>query len=570
MDDEARASRQKALAEKRRRLEEIKARRARGGGPASGGSSAGAAQPPSSSPKASGAGLDSYIDELLKAPPAVASAAPGVAEAQGREVAPTPAPVGNASGGDSEAATTTDVEQQQQQPAEGEQPALSPRISVETYEIAVQCEEDDFPPPSLVDEDEPPERDDDSDNDEEDEGGESGPGSPRRLSQSSSRDGTTSAALTSAVAEELTAEERSKVLSSQRFGSFLSTAGRRVERLLGSSDPSASSVLKGSGWGALDFTGDHVRDDDDESSTKRQKSKVAEESYAKGGYFDARSTYEYQPWTAGRHVTDVQWCPGHAEWVLAGYGTSDPSRSHAEPSGGANPLSPKRGATSTGGVSAVRHLSPHDPSSSSLTSPPGSVRPAGMAAIYNLSMPTRPEHVFAAGCPILHTRFHPSEHPRLVLGGGTNGQLYVWDARVGRYPVQRSGAGGHDRTMVGMAVMGSGATARVVTADSDGLVKYWSAGSLREPEETVKVGANLSCLDVLPGSAGTEGVVCGDERGGLHAIFAGTGRDGGGGAGSSRRVVRRVHPGGVVTPPGEGSWPTRPPRRRLSWGTTES
>ena len=175
-----------------------------------------------------------------------------------------------------------------------------------------------------------------------------------------------------------------------------------------------------------------------------------------------------------------------------------------------------------------------------------------MAAIYNLSMPTRPEHVFAAGCPILHTRFHPSEHPRLVLGGGTNGQLYVWDARVGRYPVQRSGAGGHDRTMVGMAVMGSGATARVVTADSDGLVKYWSAGSLREPEETVKVGANLSCLDVLPGSAGTEGVVCGDERGGLHAIFAGTGRDGGGGAGSSRRVVRRVHPGGVLAPAGEG------------------
>ncbi len=161
------------------------------------------------------------------------------------------------------------------------------------------------------------------------------------------------------------------------------------------------------------------------------------------------------------------------------------------------------------------------------------------------------------------------EHPKLILGGGTSGQVLVWDARVGRYPVQRSsiGSGGHDVELVGMKVLGGGgsevessgiaatgggslSTCKLVTASSDGLVNYWSVSNLRDPVESVKVDANLSCLDVLQYGS-NEGVVCGDERGGMHAIFASSGRDGssgggaGGGGASSKRVVRTIHPGGI-------------------------
>jgi hypothetical protein len=57
MDEETRSARQKAIAEKKRRLEEIKARR-----------NAGAASlPPAGDASASAGGnLDEYIDELLK------------------------------------------------------------------------------------------------------------------------------------------------------------------------------------------------------------------------------------------------------------------------------------------------------------------------------------------------------------------------------------------------------------------------------------------------------------------------------------------------------------------------
>ncbi len=163
-------------------------------------------------------------------------------------------------------------------------------------------------------------------------------------------------------------------------------------------------------------------------------------------------------------------------------------------------------------------------------------------AIYNLSMPNRPEHLFCAGCPILRCRFHPTKGPRLVVGGGSSGQILVWDARAGRYPVQRSSAagGGHDRELVGIRVIGGhGIASMLVIASSDGRVNYWSASNLREPSDSVVIDANLSCLEVLHGVS--EGLICGDERGGLHAVLPG--RDG---TGSSKSVVRVTHTGGVL------------------------
>jgi dynein intermediate chain len=54
-----------------------------------------------------------------------------------------------------------------------------------------------------------------------------------------------------------------------------------------------------------------------------------------------------------------------------------------------------------------------------------------------LAMPTRPEHIFTCGSPVLSCRFHPTE-PALVVGGCQSGQVVVWDVRAGRLPVQRS------------------------------------------------------------------------------------------------------------------------------------
>lgn len=52
-------------------------------------------------------------------------------------------------------------------------------------------------------------------------------------------------------------------------------------------------------------------------------------------------------------------------------------------------------------------------------------------------MPSRPEHIFTCGSPVLQAKFHPTE-PNLVIGACHSGQVVVWDVRSGRLPVQRS------------------------------------------------------------------------------------------------------------------------------------
>ncbi|EED91367.1 cytoplasmic dynein intermediate chain-like protein [Thalassiosira pseudonana CCMP1335] len=207
---------------------------------------------------------------------------------------------------------------------------------------------------------------------------------------------------------------------------------------------------------------------------RRNKKSQQEAPYQQGGFFTTKSTYEFARLTQGRDVTDIEWCPSHKEWVLASY----------------NSVSVGLGGGGGGGGS-------------------------GIISIYNLLMPERPEHIFCSGCPILHSQFHPTEHPKLVLGGASSGQILVWDARVGRYPVQRSSvtSGGHDCELVGMKVLsdggaagggagGSMSTSKLVTASSDGKINYWSVSNLREPVEYVTVNANLSFVRTLYSGGG--------------------------------------------------------------------
>lgn len=615
-DDETRAARQKALAEKKRRLEEIKARRRGGAGDAGSGSGKGGG----------GASLDDYIDGLLKSStPGLGLASPSVESSPAPAVAA--AEVGESSSSAAQAAGETQPSPQNLKNETSDAGAASaatagtaaspaatavggtfqPPSQVETFEIAIQTEEDDFPPPSLVDEDEPPSAIDDDEKDD----GTSPDGDDsnalRKLSENVHSPGTQLGRDVSIDVRELSPEEKNDILASPSFHQFLSTASKRVERLLGASDEGLLyGILSGKGWGggSVDFTVDYARegedsdddgefDDDDQDEDvdlaagvtngqpkrrrrNRNKSKSSpREAYQTGGFFTAKATYSFPRWTQGRHVTDVEWCPSHKEWVLASYNSVSYRRGNLV-SGDGEGIKEALSKFTTD--PATRYLSPREPSSSFLGIPTGTnqynyasannngnIPNQGLVAIYNLTMPTRPEHIFCSGCPILHSQFHPTEHPKLIVGGAASGQILVWDARVGRYPVQRSSGssmGGHDCELVGMAVLGdnstdggaggggSGGSCTMVTASSDGKVNYWSASNLREPAEHVMVPkANLSCLQVLPGG---EGVVCGDERGGLHAIFASSGNSASvavaGAGGGTRKVVKTLHAGG------DGGW----------------
>ncbi|KAL3772142.1 hypothetical protein ACHAW5_000197, partial [Stephanodiscus triporus] len=538
-----------------------------------------------------------YIDGLLGA------SAPGVPSSSSSSLVPPPRDGGGDDGATevippvapdavvvaapATTATTTTATTTTTTPGGDDVSARVPRT--ETFDVAIQCcAEDDLVPVPLVSED------DDDGEDEDDGKGEIGNedvvaqqttsttaegGAPPHSSSSSSSSSDPAAAATS-PSKSMSADERSRVLSSGAFAHFLSDAGRRVERLLGAGDDDVRGIL--TPGRQFDFGVDHADEDSDDDYVddvdevvdgvssglspgrrRRRRSRRgrgrgadggATEAYRAGGHFVGRATYELPAFTRGRDVTDVEWCPGHGEWMVASYGAPAPSSSSSSSSG----------VVVDGGTRdpTTRGLSPNDTPSSSLRGATAAIasprRPAsssatpdgGIVAIYNLSMPNRPEHLFCAGCPILRCRFHPTEGPRLVVGGGSSGQVLVWDARAGRYPVQRSG-GGHDREIVGMRVLGgdggaggggSISSSMMVTASSDGGVNYWSASNLREPVERVAIDANLSCLEVLHGVA--EGVACGDERGGLHAVLPGAGRDG---TGSNRRVVRTLHPGGAST-----------------------
>ena len=89
------------------------------------------------------------------------------------------------------------------------------------------------------------------------------------------------------------------------------------------------------------------------------------------------------------------------------------------------------------GSSAVKVVSPDDTPSHSLAPRDGELSSDGLALIWNLAMPNRPEHIFTCGSPLTTIRFHPSESS-LIIGGCQSGQVVVWDIQAGRMPVQKS------------------------------------------------------------------------------------------------------------------------------------
>ncbi|CAB9502667.1 dynein 1 intermediate chain [Seminavis robusta] len=475
----ARAQRAAALEEKRKRLEELKARR----------SQRGADSAAVSAKVSSSANLDEYIDDLLRQPgaantPVAATTTQAEAPALVNETGETPTKA------PAQVATANNVI------AQAAPPAAPPVKKVETFTVCTQTEPEDFPEQPepeqdavSVDDDKPLDDDDEvapgeSAKDEEGE-------DPKVLSP-----------------EELEAE-----IVSKPFSEFLNTASKKVERVLGT--PQLADLL-------VDYVGEM-------DGIKRSESKVSDGSV----FLASRQLYQCPKWTANRDVTDLHWSPLHRELMLSTYDMPMSANT-------ANQLSKGSAA-----VSAVSHT---DTSSSSLTPRSGELQSDGLALVWSLAMPGRPEHIFTCGSPVLTGRFHPTEAP-LVIGGCQSGQLVVWDIRAGRLPVQRSslttasGNKGHAHPICSMEIIEGGSG--LVTTAVDGKVNFWSIANLRDPAESLQVGDSASCCAVAPES---ESLLIGDGNGGLHTIQSASSTQG---QRTARRTVRKLDvtsstPGGAA------------------------
>lgn len=360
-DSGARTQRAAALEEKRRRLDDLKKRRERRG------------EDTAKVKASASANLDEYIDGLLSQPTGGAavesktkSEEPDLVEEPAKEV-----------GVDDDGKS---IQSAQSNVIAVAAPPPPPKI-VETFTVSTQTEDFEFPE---IDELEQEEED-----------------------ESEKEKATIIAEASTERAEGkdpklLSSKEVEKEISLQPFSSFINTASKKVERLLGT--PLLSDIL-------ADFVGET-------DAEKRSETKDANTDK----FLSSRQVYECPKWTGGRDVTDMDWSHLHRELILSTY--------HVPMSAGIAAPLPK-------GSSAVSALSPRDTISSSLTPRSGELQSDGLALIWSLSMPSRPEHIFTCGSPVTSGRFHPTE-ATLIVGGCESGQLVVWDIRAGRLPVQKS------------------------------------------------------------------------------------------------------------------------------------
>lgn len=396
--DELRAKRAAALEEKRKKLEELKARR----------STRSATASTSSTGTSKSGNLDDYIDDLLKStppPPSATEVAPPIKDAVQE---------GNIPPKDSSPVQKNDSDEHISAPAptKVEQPPVMKKKTVETFTIAIQTEEDDFP--ENVDEN----TNDKVDADEKEET------TAKEMDEQMAPEETNAPVKEPSLLPE---EQMDEAVSTESFTSFFNSASKKVERLLGA--PILSDLM----------VGDQEYYTDKES--KRDASSVRGKE---GSYVSAQVSFSFPKWTQNRDITSIDWSPHHrGELMLASYNIPTTSKS-------------------TMGETAISTMKPHESHSSSLfpRSKTEMINADGLCIVWNLSMPSRPEHIFTCGSPVLNAKFHPTEGS-LVVGACYSGQVVIWDVRNGRLPVQKSslnslgkdGIGAHVYPVVGMETL---------------------------------------------------------------------------------------------------------------------
>ena len=393
--DQIKAKRAAALEEKRRRLDELKARRSQ----RSVGSNS------SSAVSASKTGnLDEYIDGLLN------SAAP-VVPAMSAPVAASSTPVQTPK-------KVSKIDQLNQKSVSAlSSPAAvmappSPVKLVETFTMSTQTGEDDFPMPPLQTSDD------------------EGDSLEKSTEMQVTADEESAEGKKESDRKELsllTEEEVNETLSSAPFSSFFNSASKKVERLLGA--PLLSDLLVDD---TLYYADKESKRDAATSTREKEHSLIS-----------AQVSFSFPKWTANRDVTSLDWSPHHrGELMLASYHMPSSSKS----------------AT---GATAISAVAPNGTNSSSLfpRSKTEMTGADGLTVLWSLTMPSRPEHIFTCGSPVLNAKFHPTEGS-LVVGACYSGQVVVWDVRTGgRLPVQKSslnllgGSGGHVHPVVGLETL---------------------------------------------------------------------------------------------------------------------
>lgn len=402
MADDARAQRQQAqqaLAEKKKRLEELKARRAQRG------TQTVSATETARAKIAAAANLDDYIDSLLQVPASQADDEETTAPSSQKQEA-------RASTAESDAKGAIAA------PAPAPTPA-TPVVKTEVFEMGTQTLEDDFPPPSDYDEEEQNQVEQTDEKSNEKAGEAAVVNEEHKVDEE---------------AKVLTAEEVERELASETFSSFLNVASKKVERVLG------SVVL-------ADLLADYEGGTD---GAERASTKASDGSK----FVSSRQIYECPKWTATRDVTDMDWSPLHRELMLCSYHMPSSTTKLGEPKGS----------------TAVKVISPDDTPSDSLAPRRAELQSDGLALVWNLAMPNRPEHLFTCGSPVTSTRFHPTESP-LIVGGCQSGQVVVWDVRAGRMPVQKSSltttssgnSKGHTHPICAMEIIDGGVSSKFYT-----------------------------------------------------------------------------------------------------------
>jgi dynein intermediate chain len=392
-----------ALEEKRRRLEELKSRRNQRASDSISTSAVSASKQ---------GNLDEYIDDLLNSAPPIIHASLATPEQSLSQSV-------GLSTSQSSLGKVLKIDQLDDGPTTFESTSNASPIQVtsvkpvETFHSSTQTEEDDFPVLySREDEqdrtvDKTNEVDLSTDNEEKCEIEERSISEPVLLSE----------------------DEIKSTLISKPFYTFINSASKKVERLLGA--PLLSDLLV---------------DDATYYADKESKKDTTMSTRGKDHTFiSAQVSFSFSKWTADRDITSLDWSPHHrGEMMLASY--------HM-PSFAKSPI----------GSTAVYSLASSTTSSTSLfpRSKTEMTESDGLAILWNLAMPSRPEHIFICGSPVLSAKFHPTEG-HLVVGACYSGQIVVWDVRNGKLPVQRSslnilggsaGIGGHVHPIVGLEAL---------------------------------------------------------------------------------------------------------------------
>ena len=412
MADAAKAARAAALEEKRRRLEELRQRRQRRADP--------------STPARTSRNLNEYIDGLLAAPAATLanqeekteSTDSGGANNDGSTddggTANGTANVGNnnnnnnSSGGVINNNNNTDNVIAEQAAPTTAAPAVK---KVVTFEVSTQTDTEDFP---LA----PAGQDDEEEGDEDGQAAGAEANKADEDQAQADEDKPENGALPEPKL--LSDKEKEEAVASVPFSSFLNTASKKVERVLGT--PVLADLL-------VDFVGETGGEETTDKPTDTSRFVAVQEEFTS------------PKWTGTRDVTDMDWSPLHRELYLSSYHM--PSTSIYSSS------------------AALTAISPDDTPSASVAPRSGELQSDGLTLVWNIAMPSRPEHIFTCGSPVLKSKFHPSEST-LVIGACQSGQLVIWDVRAGRLPVQRSNQA-HSHPICGMEIQEQGVRAGCIS-----------------------------------------------------------------------------------------------------------